>query len=398
MKVPLLDVNAQNLPLGKELQDAFAQVLSSGQFIMGPQVEAFEMECAKLLGVKHALACSSGTDALLLALMALGIGAGDEVIVPTFTFFASAGSIARSGATPVFVDVCPVCFNIDTRKAAAKITGKTKAIMPVHLFGQSCDMDAVRELADQHGLHVIEDCAQAIGSQYKGRSCGSMGDFGAYSFFPSKNLGGFGDGGLLVTNNDELADMARMMRNHGSKPKYYHSVIGGNFRMDTVQAALLRVKLLHYDTYTAGRRNNADYYTRTLQQLPGVVQADPAHCKCVDSQRQWLDQKGAAIVLPVSYEHNFPIWNQYTIRVLGAGKRDALKAHLLAHDIGCEVYYPVTMDQQECFAYTEDFCRSDCEVAHQLANEVLSIPIYAELTTCQIDSVVEAIRNFLSFA
>jgi len=398
MKVPLLDVNAQNLPLEKELQDAFAQVLSSGQFIMGPLVEAFEMECAKMLGVKHALSCSSGTDALLLALMALGIGVGDEVIVPTFTFFASAGSIARCGATPVFVDVCPVCFNIDTGKASAKITGKTKAIMPVHLFGQSCDMDAVRELADKHGLHVIEDCAQAIGSQYKGRSCGSMGDFGAYSFFPSKNLGGFGDGGLLVTNNDELADMARMMRNHGSKPKYYHSVIGGNFRMDTVQAALLRVKLLRYDTYTDGRRNNADYYTRALQQLPGVVQADPAHCKCVDSQRQWLDQKGAAIVLPVAYEHNFPIWNQYTIRVLGAGKRDALKAHLLAHDIGCEVYYPLTMDQQECFAYTEDFCRSDCEVAHQLANEVLSIPIYAELTTLQIDSVVEAIRNFLSFA
>ena len=396
MKVPLLDVNAQNLPLGKELQDAFAQVLSSGQFIMGPQVEAFEMECAKLLGVKHALACSSGTDALLLALMALGIGAGDEVIVPTFTFFASAGSIARSGATPVFVDVCPVCFNIDTRKAAAKITGKTKAIMPVHLFGQSCDMDAVRELADQHGLHVIEDCAQAIGSQYKGRSCGSMGDFGAYSFFPSKNLGGFGDGGLLVTNNDELADMARMMRNHGSKPKYYHSVIGGNFRMDTVQAALLQVKLRRYDSYTAGRRNNADYYTRALLQLPGVVQADPAHCKCVDSQRQWLDDNDAAIVLPVAYAHNFPIWNQYTIRVLGAGKRDALKTHLLAHGIGCEVYYPLTMDQQECFAYTDDFCRSDCEVAHQLANEVLSIPIYAELSTQQMEAVVAAISDFLA--
>lgn len=395
MKVPLLDVNAQNLPLEKELQDAFAQVLSSGQFIMGPQVEAFELECAKFLGVKHALACSSGTDALLLALMALGIGAGDEVIVPTFTFFASAGSIARSGATPVFVDVCPVCFNIDTRKAATKITGKTKAIMPVHLFGQSCDMDAVLELAEQHGLHVIEDSAQAIGARYKGRSCGSMGDFGAYSFFPSKNLGGFGDGGLLVSNNDERAEAARMMRNHGSKPKYYHSVIGGNFRMDTVQAALLQVKLLRYDSYTAGRRKNADYYTRALLQLPGVVQADPAHCKCVDSQRQWLDDNDAAIVLPVAYAHNFPIWNQYTIRVLGAGKRDALKAHLLAHGIGCEVYYPLTMDQQECFAYTDDFCRSDCEVAHQLANEVLSIPIYAELSTQQKEAVVASIAKFL---
>ena len=395
MKVPLLDVNAQNLPLEKELKDAFAEVLASGQFIMGPQVEAFEMECAKMIGVKYALSCSSGTDALLLALMALGVGVGDEVIVPTFTFFASAGSIARCGATPVFVDVCPVCFNIDTRKAAAKITGKTKAIMPVHLFGQSCDMDAVSQLADQHGLHIIEDCAQAIGSLYKGRSCGSMGDFGAYSFFPSKNLGGFGDGGLLVTNNDELAETARMMRNHGSKPKYYHSVIGGNFRMDTLQAALLQVKLLRYDSYTAGRRKNADYYTHALRQLPGVVQADPAHCKCVDSQRQWLADNDAAIVLPVSYAHNSPIWNQYTIRVLGAGKRDALRAHLLDHGIGCEVYYPVTMDQQECFAYTDNFCRSDCEVAHQLANEVLSIPIYAELSTQQIEAVVASIAKFL---
>jgi dTDP-4-amino-4,6-dideoxygalactose transaminase len=223
-----------------------------------------------------------------------------------------------------------------------------------------------------------------------------MGDFGAYSFFPSKNLGGFGDGGLLVSNNDERAEAARMMRNHGSKPKYYHSVIGGNFRMDTVQAALLQVKLLHYDSYTAGRRNNADYYTRALQQLPGVVQADPAHCKCVETQRQWLDENDAAIVLPVSYEHNFPIWNQYTIRVLGAGKRDALKGHLLAHGIGCEVYYPLTMDQQECFAYTDDFCRSDCEVAHQLANEVLSIPIYAELMESQRQEAVDAIAVFLS--
>jgi dTDP-4-amino-4,6-dideoxygalactose transaminase len=395
MPVPLLDVNAQNLPLSDKLREAFDRVLSSGQFIMGPDVMAFEQECSTMLGAKHSIACSSGTDALVMALMALGIGPGDEVILPTFTFFATAGSVARVGAIPVFVDVCPICFNIDAEKAAAKITPRTKAIMPVHLFGQSADMDAIQALADQHQLWIIEDCAQAIGARYKGTACGTIGHYGAYSFFPSKNLGGFGDGGLLVTNDDTLAEKARMMRNHGMQPKYFHSVVGGNFRMDTLQAALLRVKLEPYDSYTRGRQHNAAYYTERLAKLPGVVIADPAHCQCTARQNEWLAETAAKIVLPVPYAHNDHIWNQYTLRVIGAGQRDALKAHLMAKGIGCEVYYPLTMDQQECFAQLPESSRSDCEIAHRLATEVLSIPIYAELTQAQLDEVIAAIKSFL---
>jgi dTDP-4-amino-4,6-dideoxygalactose transaminase len=396
MSVPLLDVNAQNLPLEAMLKEAFARVLASGQFIMGPDVLAFEKECATMLGVTHAIACSSGTDALVMALMALGLGPDDEVILPAFTFFATAGSVARVGATPVFVDVCPICFNIDTQKIAAKITPRTKAIMPVHLFGQSADMDAIQALAQQHQLWVIEDCAQAIGSLYKGKACGSIGHYGAYSFFPSKNLGGFGDGGLLVTNDDTLAEKACMMRNHGMQPKYFHSVVGGNFRMDTLQAALLRVKLEQYDQYTSGRQRNAAYYTEHLAKVPGIVVADPAHCQCADRQNEWLAETSAKIVLPAPYAHNEHIWNQYTLRVIGEGQRDALKNHLQGLGIGCEVYYPLTMDQQECFATLPDFSRSDCEVAHRLANEVLSIPIYAELTTSQLDIVGSAVESFLN--
>ncbi len=396
MPVPLLDVNAQNLPLDSKLKEVFARVLASGQFIMGPDVLAFESECATMLGVTHAISCSSGTDALVMALMALRLGPGDEVILPAFTFFATAGSVARVGATPVFVDVCPICFNIDTQKIAAKITPRTKAIMPVHLFGQSADMDAIKALAQEHQLWVIEDCAQAIGSLYKGRACGSIGHYGAYSFFPSKNLGGFGDGGLLVTNDDALAEKARMMRNHGMQPKYFHSVVGGNFRMDTLQAALLRVKLEQYDQYTSGRQRNAAYYTDHLAKVPGIAVADPAHCQCTDRQNEWLEETSVKIVLPVPYAHNEHIWNQYTLRVIGESQRDALKNHLQGLGIGCEVYYPLTMDQQECFTALPDFCRRDCETAHRLANEVLCIPIFAELTTHQLDDVVSAIRAFVS--
>ena len=394
MPVPLLDVNAQNHPLAPQLREAFERVLASGQFIMGPDVLAFEQECAAMLDAKHAISCSSGTDALVMALMALGLGPGDEVILPTFTFFATAGSVARIGATPVFVDVCPICFNIDAEKAAAKITPRTKAIMPVHLFGQSADMDAIQSLADKHQLWIIEDCAQAIGARYKGKPCGTIGHYGAYSFFPSKNLGGFGDGGLLVTNDDSLAEKARMMRNHGMQPKYFHSVVGGNFRMDTLQAALLRVKLAPYDAYTQGRQNNAADYTERLARLPGVVVADPAHCQCAERQGEWLEETQAKMVLPVSYECNDHIWNQYTIRVIGEGQRDALKKHLLDRGIGCEVYYPLTMDQQECFAHLPETSRSHCEISHRLASEVISIPIYAELMPQQRDEVVDAIAQF----
>jgi len=396
MKVPLLDVNAQNLPLESELTAAFTNVLRSGQFIMGPECEALEKEIAGMVECKHGIGCSSGTDAILLALMALGIGPGDEVLVPTFTFFATAGCVARTGATPVFVDACPVCFNIDTGKAAAKVTSKTKAIIPVHLFGQSADMDAVMALAREHNLFVIEDGAQAIGAKYKGRPVGSIGHFGTYSFFPSKNLGGFGDGGFLVANDDALAEHARILRTHGSKPKYYHKFVGANFRLDPLQAALLRVKLRRYAEYTEKRQANAAYYTEKLRGLPGVVTADPAHCKCAASQDSWIEGSRAKLVLPAPYAHNEHIWNQYTLRVIGDGRRDALKKHLSDNHIGNEIYYPVTMDQQECFQYTNDFCRRDCDTAHRLAGEALSIPIYPELSKEQKDTVIAQIAAWLA--
>lgn len=400
MPVPLLDVNAQNLPLEAELTSAFSRVLRSGMFIQGPEVEAFERECAELVGAKHGVGCSSGTDAILLALMALGIGPGDEVLVPSFTFFATAGCVSRTGAIPVFVDSCPGCFNIDVTKAAAKITPRTKAIMPVHLFGQSADMDAVMKLAAEHGLKVIEDGAQAIGAHYKGRGVGSMGDFGTYSFFPSKNLGGFGDGGMLVTNDDDLAEHARILRVHGSKPKYFHKHVGANFRLDPLQAAMLRVKLARYDSYTVGRQSNASDYTDKLLALKHVAQVSLKTCVCENGTADSVNDDPPAadtkILLPKAKPDHGHIWNQFTLRVLGAGNRDALKNHLMQQGIGCEIYYPVTMDQQECFQYTSDFARSNCEVAHQLAGEVLSIPIYPELSEDQRNNVVGAIASFLS--
>jgi dTDP-4-amino-4,6-dideoxygalactose transaminase len=256
-------------------------------------------------------------------------------------------------------------------------------------------MDAVMALAKEHNLFVIEDGAQAIGSTYKGKPVGSIGHFGTYSFFPSKNLGGFGDGGLLVANDDALAERARILRTHGSKPKYYHKFVGGNFRLDPLQAALLRVKLRRYDDYTKKRQANAAYYTEKLGALPGVTAADPAHCKCTSDQDAWLAANGAKLILPATYAHNGHIWNQYTLRVIGEGKRDALKKHLTDNNIGTEVYYPVTMDQQECFQYTSDFCRSDCDTAHRLSSEVLSIPIFPELTREQQDAVIAQVSTWL---
>jgi dTDP-4-amino-4,6-dideoxygalactose transaminase len=348
-----------------------------------------------MTGARHALAVSSGTDALLLALMALDIKPGDEVLCPAFTFFATAGAVSRLGAIPVFTDICPVCFNLNVNDAKAKITSKTKAIIPVHLFGQCADMDPILALAKEHNLRVIEDAAQSIGSKYKGRQSGTMGDFGTYSYFPSKNLGGFGDGGMLVTNDDKLADFARVLRVHGSKPKYYHHYVGGNFRMDTLQCALLSVKVKRYAQYTSERQRNAAHYTAELLKLPGVVQADPAHCKCTATQDAWLAANNAKIVLPVAYAHNDHIWNQFTLRVIGEGKRDSLLAHLQAQKIGCEVYYPVTLDQQQCFADLPATSRAGCEISHRLAGEVLSIPIYGELTEAQRLEVVAAIATWL---
>ena len=379
MPVPLLDVNAQNLALESELKSAFERVLRSGQFIMGPDVAALEKEIAEFVGAKHAIGVSSGTDAILLALMALDIKAGDEVLCPTYTFFATAGCISRAGATPVFVDARPDTFNLDVNDAAAKVTSRTKAIIPVHLFGQSADMDAVLDLARKHKLAVIEDTAQSLGARYRGKSAGTMGDFGTYSFFPSKNLGGLGDGGLLVSNDDALAEKARLLRTHGSKPKYYHKLVGGNFRLDALQAAFLRVKLPRYNDYTRQRQANASYYTEKLSKIPGVASAP--------------ESAGAKLILPVALPGNDHIWNQYTLRVPGAGRRDALRKHFADKQIGTEIYYPVPMHKQECFAYVRQ--AGTCPVATQLADEALSIPIYPELRQEQQDEVISQLTAFL---
>jgi dTDP-4-amino-4,6-dideoxygalactose transaminase len=394
-KVPLLDVNAQNLPLEAEMLEACARVLRSGQMILGPEVQAFESEVAAFAGVQHAVALSSGTDALLAALMALGIGPGDEVLVPAFTFFATAGCVARLGAVPVFVDSCPVCCNLDTNDAETKVTERTRAIIPVHLFGQAADMDAVMALAREFGLRVVEDAAQAIGAEYRGQACGSIGDCGTYSFYPSKNLGGLGDGGMLVTNDAALAGRVRVLRNHGMEPKYFHRVVGGNFRLDALQCVLLRVKLPRLREYEVKRAMNAAYYTQTLSREDRVFVARESHCKCAAAQAAELESAKAKLVLPVAYPHVRHVWNQYTIRVLGSGRRDALRQHLTARGIGSEIYYPLTLDQQECFAHLPESSRVGCSVAHDLASEVLSLPVYPELTDEQREAVVAAVIEFL---
>ena len=382
MKVPLLDLKQQNAPLAPKLQEAFQRVMDSGQFILGREVEELERNLAAVVDSKYAIAVSSGTDAILLALMALGIGPGDEVICPSFTFFATAGCIARVGATPVFADSCPVCFNLNVEDAAKRITHRTKAIMPVHLFGQSADMDCVMAVARKHDLRVIEDAAQALSATYGGRRVGSIGDFGTFSFFPSKNLGGFGDGGLLVTSNDDLAARARLMRTHGAKPKYFHKVVGGNFRMDPLFAALLSVKAPHLDEYTRGRVSNAVYYAQELGRIPGV-----------EVSRVEKPSTQTRILLPPALPRCGHIWNQYTLRVL-QNRRDALQNFLAAREIGSEIYYPRPMHLQECFAAAGAL--EPLPVCEQLAAECLSIPVYPELKREQQDSVISAIHEFLS--
>ena len=366
MPVPLLDLNRQNAALHAELVAACERVLRSGHFILGAEVEAFEREAAALLGTKHAIAVSSGTDAILVALMALELGPGDEVICPAFTFFATAGGIARSGATPVFADVQAGSFNLDAADVARRITPRTRAIIPVHLFGQSADLEALLALARQHDLAVIEDAAQALGARHRGRACGTFGDFGTYSFFPSKNLGGFGDGGLVATNRDDLAEKVRLLRTHGARPKYFHRRIGGNFRLDALQCALLRVKLPHLPAYSAARQRNAAFYAEHLAPVPGVI-------------------------LPATAPHNDHIWNQYTLRVPGAGRRDALRQHLTAAGIGHEIYYPLSLHQQECFAHLP---RVTLPVAERLAAEVISLPIFPEITLGEKNAVVAAVTAF----
>ena len=371
INVPLLDLSAQNQPLAAELKAAFVRVLDSSQFILGPEVAGFEDRAAESVGARHAIGVSSGTDALLLSLMALGIGPGDEVLCPSFTFFATAGSVARTGATPVFVDSLDADFNIDLAAAGRRVTGNTKAIIPVHLFGQATDMDGVQRLAKAHGLAVLEDAAQSMGATVGDRQVGTMADLGAFSFFPSKNLGGFGDGGMITTDDDGLAKRARILRVHGGAPKYYHKAIGGNFRMDPVQAALLGVKLGHFPGYMAKRRANAVQYLKRLAQCEHVAEG--------------------RLVLPSEIDGRGHMWNQFTLRV-GNGKRDVLQAHLAAHNIGSAIYYPVPLHRQECFAHLQSFDES-LPICERMAGEVLSIPVYPELTEEQLSHVADTLAN-----
>jgi len=369
MRVPLLDLEAQYRPLRDEILAAITRVCDSQRFIMGPEIEGLEDELRALIGVKHAIAVSSGTDALLLALMALDIKAGDEVVTSTYSFFATAGAIVRVGARPVLVDIDPATFNLDPAQVAAAITPRTKAILPVHLFGLSADLNPIMAAADRAGIPVIEDAAQAIGSTYQSRSVGGIGAFGCFSFFPSKNLGAFGDAGLLTTNDDALAKRARLLRTHGMEPKYYHHLVGANFRMDALQAAILRVKAPHLAGWTESRRANAAQY-RTLFRDAG------------------LDH---AIALPVEPSDRRHIFNQFVVRT---PERDALKRHLDGRGIGNEIYYPVPFHLQPCFAdlgYRRgDFPHAECAAADSLA-----IPIYGELTEAQQVAVVGAIGEFV---
>ena len=368
IKVPLLDLQAQYRPLRDEILAAIARVADSQRFIMGPEVTALEDELSRMLGIKHTVAVSSGTDALLLALMALEVKAGDEVITPTYSFFATAGAVVRLGATPVLVDIDEATFNVDPAQIAAAITPRTKAIIPVHLFGLSADLDRILEISAPRGIAVIEDAAQAIGATYKGRPVGGIGTCGCFSFFPSKNLGAFGDAGLFTTNDDALAKRARLLRTHGMEPKYYHHLVGGNFRMDAIQAAILRVKAPHLAGWTAARRANARRYFELFAEA-GVRDL---------------------VTLPTEPADRLHIFNQFVIRM---DERDALRQHLDSCGISTEIYYPVPFHLQPCFADL-GFRAGAFPHAERAAATSLALPIYGELSDAQLQSVVGAIAAF----
>jgi dTDP-4-amino-4,6-dideoxygalactose transaminase len=366
--VPLLDIGAQHAPIRDQLLAAITRVVDSNRFIGGVEVDTLERELADTLGMPHAIGVSSGTDALLVALMALGIGRGDEVITSTFSFFASAGVVSRLGATPVLVDIQAGTFNVDPAAIAAAITPRTRAIMPIHLFGQPADLHPIINTAARAQVPVVEDAAQAIGAEYDGHRVGSFGALGCFSFFPTKNLGALGEGGLVTTGADDLAHRVRMLRNHGMEPKYFHSLIGGNFRLDAIQAAVLRVKLAYLDDWTRRRQQNAARYRAMFAaaNLTGVV------------------------CLPAEAPSRTHIYNQYVIRV---ADRDRLRAHLDAGGIGTEIYYPVPFHLQECFT-SLGYKAGAFPQAEAAAREALALPIYGELTEAQQAAVVDAISRF----
>jgi dTDP-4-amino-4,6-dideoxygalactose transaminase len=363
--VPMLDLAAQYRPIQQEIQAAINRVLESQHFILGPEVKALEQEVARYCGRQFGVGVASGTDALILALCACGVGPGDEVIVPSFTFIATADSVSILGATPVFADIDPITFCIDPEQIAKKITSRTKAIVPVHLYGQVADMDPILALAAKHNLFVVEDTAQAIGATYKGRKAASMGDLGCLSFFPSKNLGGYGDGGMIVTDSEKFAKKVQSLRAHGTTKKYFSEVQGWNSRLDEIQAAILRVKLRYLDNWGTRRRERATYYERLLhQQVPSVI-------------------------TPATASSRDHVFHQYTVRVQ---RRDAMSKALAERGIASTVYYPVPIHIQPIYA-SLGYKHGDLPESERAAGEVLSLPIYPELTNAQIESVVSSVAE-----
>lgn len=368
--VPLLDLGRQHAPLEDQISARLRRVCETGAFVLGPEVKELEKNVAAYCQAKHAIGCASGSDALLLALMAYDIQAGDEVIVPSFTFFATASAVTRLGATPVFADIDPATFNLDPADVAKRITPATKAIIPVHLFGQCAEMDALGRLAQEAKIPLIEDAAQAIGAEYGGRRAGAIGQIGCLSFYPTKNLGGAGDGGMLTTNDDALADRLQLLRLHGMRPRYYHQAVGINSRLDSFQAAVLNVKLPHLDRWTADRQANAERYRELFTEAG-------------------LDR---ILGLPPTAARRRHVWNQYVIRV-PEGKRDALREFLGAVKIGAEIYYPLGLHRQECFGYL-GYGPGDLPETDRAAAEVLALPIFPELTAAEQKIVVERIATF----
>ncbi len=366
MPIPLVDLKAQYATIKDEINEAIEEVLESQWFILGPKVGELEERIADYCDIKYAVGVASGSDALLLSLMAINVGCGDEVITTPFTFFATAGSVSRLGAKPVFVDIDPGTYNMDPQLIEEKITDKTKAIIPVHLYGQCADMDPILEIARKRGLCVIEDAAQAIGARYRGREAGSIGDLGCLSFFPTKNLGGYGDGGMILTDDEELVEKLKILRAHGSKPKYYHSVVGCNSRLDAIQATILLAKLKHLDKWNEGRRQNAKTYDSLLEDID--------------------------VITPHAEDFNHHIYNQYVIR---AEDRDELKAFLKEEGVGTEIYYPVPLHLQECYSEL-GYRPGDMPASEEASRQVLALPVYAELVREQQEKVVELIGGFLS--
>ena len=365
MQVPLLDLKAQYAKIKNDVLKVIGEVLDSQICILGPKVEELEKKIAAISDCKFAVGVSSGTDAILASLMSLDVGSGDEVITTPFTFFATAGCVARVGAKPVFVDIDPKTYNVNPSLIKKAVTKKTKAIMPVHLYGQMADMNPIMDIAQKYNLYVIEDAAQSVSSTYKGKKAGSIGTCGCFSFFPSKNLGGIGDGGMTVTNDEKLAVKMKMMRHHGQGLTYYYNFIGGNFRLDPIQAAAILVKLPYLNEWSAARRKNAEYYSKKFA--------------------------GTAVKTPYINPDCVTIYNQYVIRV---PRRDEIAAHLKKQNIGCAIYYPMSLHLQKCFEYL-GYKQGDFPEAEKAANEVLALPIYPELTDQMKDYVVGAVLEAL---